>query len=244
MIQDKQESSLYSLVKKSISEKIQSGLYKVGDKLPTEMELCAEYNVSRTTVRLALDQLALEGRIVKVQGSGTFVSKPKISQSLSTAGKGFVDQIIEQGYLPNIEILDLRVIPADKSLSKKLKIKENDPVNRLERIRYVNDEPMQYEIAFIPWHFAPGLINDAEDCKNSLFKLLQLKYNVKIKKTLEEIEPILADENVSKQLNISRSTPIFSLETITYNDNDDPIEYSEAVFRGDRYKFTIERLYG
>lgn len=243
MIQEKQEASLYSLVKKSISEKIQAGIYNVGDKLPTEMELCSEYNVSRTTVRIALDQLALEGKIVKIQGSGTFVSKPKISQSLSTAGKGFVDQILEQGYEPNIVILDLRVIPADASLAKRLQIKENDPVNRLERLRFANEEPLQYETSYVPWSFAPGLINDAEDCKRSLYKLLQTKYNVKIHKTLEELEPILADEKVSGHLNVPRGTPIFSLETITYNDVQIPIEYSEAVFRGDRYKFTIERFY-
>jgi GntR family transcriptional regulator len=120
---DKQEASLYCIVKNSIFEKIQSGIYKVGDKLPTEMELCTEYNVSRTTVRIALEQLALEGRIEKVQGRGTFVSKPKILQSLSSAGKGFSNQMLEQGYKPRIEILDLRVIPADGSLAKKLQLK-------------------------------------------------------------------------------------------------------------------------
>ena len=81
-------------------KKIQIGQYKVGDKLPTEMELCEEYNVSRTTVRIALQELALEGRINKIQGKGTFVSKPKIQQSLSTAVKGFASQMIEQGYEP------------------------------------------------------------------------------------------------------------------------------------------------
>jgi len=240
---DKQEASLYCIVKNSIFEKIQSGIYKVGDKLPTEMELCTEYNVSRTTVRIALEQLALEGRIEKVQGRGTFVSKPKILQSLSSAGKGFSNQMLEQGYKPRIEILDLRVIPADGSLAKKLQLKENDPVNKLIRMRFANDEPLQYETSYVPWHFAPGLINDEEDCKSSLFKLLQTKYNIKIYKTVEAIEPILADKKVSEHLEIPKGTPIFALETLTYNNEEIPIEYSEAVFRGDRSKFTIERYY-
>ena len=224
-------------------KKIQIGQYKVGDKLPTEMELCEEYNVSRTTVRIALQELALEGRINKIQGKGTFVSKPKIQQSLSTAVKGFASQMIEQGYEPKTEIIDLRVIPADQSLADHLKIKENDPVHRLVRIRYANDEPLFYASSYIPWHFAPGLINDEEECKGSLYQLLQKKYDVKIHKTIEEIEPVLANKTISEYLHISEGTPVLSLETITYNMELVPIEYSESTFRGDRSKFTVERLY-
>ena len=217
--------------------------YKVGDKLPTEMELCEEYNVSRTTVRIALQELSLEGRINKIQGKGTFVSKPKIQQSLSTIEKGFASQIIEQGYEPKTDIIDLQVIPADPSLADHLKIKENDPVHRLVRIRYANDEPLFYAISYIPWHFAPGLVNDEEACKGSLYQTLQNKYGVKIHKTIEEIEPILANKSISEYLSVSEGSPVFSLETVTYNTDLVPIEYSESTFRGDRSKFTIERLY-
>ena len=86
-------------------KKIQIGQYKVGDKLPTEL-LCEEYNVSRTTVRIALQELSLEGRINRSKGKGRFVLKPKIQQSLSTIEKGFASQIIEQGYEPKTDIID------------------------------------------------------------------------------------------------------------------------------------------
>ena len=238
-----EHASLYSIVKRKIMKKIQIGKYKVGDKLPTEMELCEEYNVSRTTVRIALQELSLEGRINKIQGKGTFVSKPKIQQSLSTIEKGFASQIIEQGYEPKTDIIDLQVIPADPSLADHLKIKENDPVHRLVRIRYANDEPLFYAISYIPWHFAPGLVNDEEACKGSLYQILQNKYGVKIHKTIEEIEPILANKSISEYLSVSEGSPVFSLETVTYNTDLVPIEYSESTFRGDRSKFTIERLY-
>lgn len=240
---EKQEASLYILVKNQIIEAIQSGKYQVGDKLPTEMELCEEYNVSRTTVRIALQQLAIEGRINKVQGKGTFVTKPKIMQSLTSAGKRFESQLMEQGYKPKTEIIDLKVVPADFTLAQHLKIDENDPVNQLVRVRYANDEPLQYEISYIPWKIAPGLINDEEDCKSSLFQLLNNKYDVIIHKTVESIEPVLATEEASHYIGIPKGSPIFSLETITYNNELIPIEYSQALFRGDLSKFTIERMY-
>ncbi len=121
------EASLYNVVKNKIIEKIQSNEYKVGDKLPTEMELCNKYEVSRTTVRIALQQLVMEGKIYKVQGKGTFVSRPKILQSLTTTEKGFTNQMLEQGYQPTTEVVHLQVVPADERLSKKLNISVNDP---------------------------------------------------------------------------------------------------------------------
>ncbi|MEK3889202.1 GntR family transcriptional regulator [Bacillus sp. FSL K6-3431] len=238
-----EQASLYYIVKMSIMKKIQINEYEVGEKLPTEMELCEEYGVSRTTIRIALQQLALEGRVYKLQGKGTFVAKPKIQQSLTTFEKGFASQMIEQGYEPKTEIIDLQVIPADASLADHLQIKENDPVHRLTRVRYANDEPLFYAISYIPWHFAPGLVNDEEECKRSLYQLLQEKYQLKIHKTIEEIEPILASKTISSYLNVSEGTPVLSLETITYNMEHIPIEFSESVFRGDRSKFTVERIY-
>ncbi|MBS4201952.1 GntR family transcriptional regulator [Bacillus sp. FJAT-49732] len=239
----KEQPALYNIVKNKILDQIKAGKFKVGDKLPTEMELCEEYSVSRTTVRIALQQLALEGRIHRIQGKGTFVSKPKIQTSLSTTEKGFASQLIEQGYKPKTDILDLRVIPADQTLAIHLQINEDDPVTRLTRIRYANDEPLFYSISYIPWKFAPGLVNDEEGCKSSLFQLLQEKYNVEVHKTIETIEPILANETVSEYLGISEGSPVFSLETVTYNEDLKPIEFSDSVFRGDRSKFTIERFY-
>ncbi|MBS4205675.1 GntR family transcriptional regulator [Lederbergia citrea] len=243
MNQNKEQASLYNIVKMKIMEKIKSGKYQVGDKLPTEMELCEEYSVSRTTIRIALQQLALEGRIYRVQGKGTFVSKPKIQQSLSTTEKGFASQLIEQGYKPKTDIIELKVIPADSTLASHLQVNGNDPVTQLARIRYANDEPLFYAVSYIPWHFAPGLVNDEESCKGSLFQLLQDKYNVKIHKTVEVLEPILASKQISEYLSVSEDTPVFHLETLTYDENLKPIEFSESVFRGDRSTFTIERIY-
>ncbi|ADU31052.1 GntR family transcriptional regulator [Evansella cellulosilytica] len=242
MAKEKLES-LHHKLKKQIIQNIQNGTYKSEDKLPTEMQLCNEYNVSRTTVRIALQQLVAEGRIYKIQGKGTFVSSSKIHQSLTTAKKGFTKQMIEQGYEPSTKVLVLDVIPADETVAGPLQIKENDPVTKLVRIRYANEDPLQYEIAYIPWGVAPGLSHDKKECENSLFQLLEKKYDVKIERTVEAIEPILSNKEISNYLNIKEGSPIFSLETTTYNTKQQVIEYSKAYFRGDRSKFVIERLY-
>ncbi|WP_078555600.1 GntR family transcriptional regulator [Bacillus alkalicellulosilyticus] len=237
------EASLQHIVKEAIVEKIKQGIYQIGDKLPPEIELCKMFNVSRTTVRLALQQLTLEGRIYRIQGSGSYVSEPKITQSLSSSGLGFANQMLEQGYQPKVVVIDLRVIPADSSLAEKLQLNETDPLTKLTRIRYANEIPIQYETSYIPWKFAPGLVEEKEDSLHSLFSLLQTKYNIKIHKTVESLEPIIPTTQLCTRLQMIEGTPAFQLETTTYNQNQAPIEYSEAIFRGDRSKFTIERYY-
>ncbi len=234
-------NALYAIIKTKIETEITSGIYKPGDALPTEFKLCHDYDVSRTTIRLALQQLELEGRIHKVQGKGTFVSKPKIHQSLTSVNQGFREQMIAQGLEPKTKVLSIKVIPAEASLAEHLNINEKDPVNQLIRIRYADEEPLQYETSYIPWRMAPGLVD--EDCHGSLFELLRLKFNIQIHRTLESIEPILISDHISKHMNISTGTPAFSVETTTYNNDQSPLEFSIAVFRGDRSKFTVERHY-
>ncbi|MBO0991977.1 GntR family transcriptional regulator [Bacillus sp. SD088] len=233
--------ALYSLVKDEIIELIKSKKYVAGDQLPTENEFCKMFDVSRTTTRIALQQLELEGRIYRAQGKGTFVSESKVKQSLSSTDKGFTQQMLAQGVRPKIKVVSSQVVPATEILATNLYLKVNDAINKLVRIRYANDEPIQYEVAYIPWGIAPGLVDD--DCQGSLYHLLQSKYDVNILRTVETIDPILADDYISSTLQVQLGAPCLSIETTAYTDNDIPVEYSYAVFRGDRSNFTVERNY-
>lgn len=240
-MEERSGTILYSLVKQKIIQLIHDRKYKAGDQLPTESELCDMFQVSRTTIRLALQQLVLEGRIEKVQGRGTFVSKPKIKQSLSSPLKSFREQMIEQGLIPHSKVLELLVIPATEHLAGVLNVHVNDPINKIVRIRYAENEPLQFETSFIPWNHAPGIT--IQECEGSLFQLLREKYNINIYRTEENVEPILIDEAISIHLQVPEGAPAFYVETMTYNDQNNPIEFSYATFRGDRSKFLVERIY-
>jgi GntR family transcriptional regulator len=239
MTEDKQGAALYFRVKEKLLALIKSGVYAIGAKLPTESELCQEYEVSRTTVRQALQQLEFEGHIQRVQGKGTFVSKPKIRESLTRNIRTFVEQMKDLGVSAHSKVLEHLVIPADNALAETLHIEEKDPVIKLVRLRYADNEPLQYVTSYLPWRVAPGLIND--DCSGSLFDLLKSKYDVKINRSVESIEPVLIEESISHLLDTLAGTPAFSLTSLTYNDEEQPIEYSYGIVRGDRFKFTMER---
>ncbi|GAA0371573.1 GntR family transcriptional regulator [Bacillus horti] len=236
------QEALYAVTKSKIVEMIKSGKYQPDEKLPTEAEFCNMFDVSRTTIRIALQQLELEGRIYRRQGKGTFVSRSKIEQSLTTSNKGFAEQMIDQGLEPETIVIDLQVQPASQAMAQALNLQEKDPLTKLVRLRSASQEPLQYVESYIPWKIAPGL--NKEESSGSLFQLLKSKYHVTVGKTIETVEPILADETISGHLNISVGTPCLAVETITLSNDHIPIEYSFAVFRGDRSKFVVERIYG
>lgn len=239
MIAENTGKSLYTIIKFKIIELIKSGKYKVNDQLPTESEFCEEYNVSRTTIRLALQQLELEGIVKRIQGKGTFVSMEKIQTPITHKILSFAEQM--QGRNSESKVIELKVIPADAAISNILGVKEKEPVTKLVRLRCVDGEPIQYHTSYIPWGIAPGI--ESDECTVSLFELLRTKYGINISRGIESIEPILTDEIVSDYLEIPVGSPSLMSESTTYDINDVVIEYAQIINRGDRTKFIIEQSY-
>lgn len=233
--------SLHAYIKEELLERIKSNKYKKGEKIPTEHDLCEEFNVSRTTVRAALNQLTLEGYLDRQQGKGTYVADQKVSQTLSHTIKRYKDQVAVQGKEANISLVSINVIPANEILQEKLGISLNDPVQRIERVRKVNQEPTQYEIAYIPWCFAPGITR--EYAETSLYEAMKDEFGVQIAKTTENIEITLADERTCRYLNCDSDLPCFYIETVAENEKGEKVEYSRSYFRGDKTNFVIERFY-
>lgn len=238
-IEQKHGEALYTTIKLKIIELIKSGKYKNNEQLPTESEFCEQYHVSRTTVRLALQQLELEGYVNRIQGKGTFVSMDKIQTPYTQKIRSFAEQM--EGRNSKSEVLSLDVIPADPAIASILEISEKDPVIKLIRLRYADSEPIQYHTSYIPWQVAPGM--SAEDCKESLFEILRTKFDVSISHGQESIEPILSDEMVSKYLNIPVGSPTFLTESKTFDNKNQTIEYAQIITRGDRTKFVVEQTY-
>lgn len=167
------EAALHSIVKESIIDLIKNGEYQTNTKLPTEAEFCKIYGVSRTTVRTALQQLNVEGYIYRVQGKGTFVSENKVKQFLTSTVEKFSEQVTMQGKNPSTKVISLKVIEANATLAKLFKQNIGDPVNKLERIRYVNDIPFNMKSPFSLGIKHLGLIS--KPVKNH--SLMYLKHN-------------------------------------------------------------------
>lgn len=218
---------------------IVSGRWAVGERLPSERELCEAFDVSRTTVREAIDALVYEGLLRREKGRGTFIASPKILEGLLQSPTGFTDSMAEQGIPVQTQVLRMEISTAPYVIAQELRINSHDPVIVIDRVRSVFDEAILIVTSYLPQKQFPLLIN--EDLTNtSLYHILQNKYGVTIAKAKRYMEAVAANEMEAKLLKIPTGAPLMLIESTTYTDEDVPFEYFKARHRGDRTRFLVE----
>ncbi|KAA6474216.1 GntR family transcriptional regulator [Bacillus swezeyi] len=234
------QPQLHSRIKQDIVDKIESGYYPSGSLLPTESEFCKMYDVSRTTLRTALNHLLMEGAIYRKQGKGTFVAKGKVKQILSSSNLRYADQLKAQGIKPKIKVVDLQKLKPSKKIQNRLGIDGEQMVYQVKRIRYADEEEIQFETAFIRADLVPEITEEMANI--SLYQCINSQGNT-IKRTEEQIKIFISDEEIAQHLNITQGTPCFQIATQTFLASEEVVEFSLAYFRGDRVEFFIERDY-
>ena len=223
----------------ALRERIKDQGLEPGDQLPSEPEMCELYGVSRTVVRQALRDLELQGLVTRRKGKGTFVATPKIRESLVQNLTGFFQDMVERGHIPVTRILCLEVIPAPSKVAQYLEIDPGTEVYTIERLRSVEDEPIQLVTTYIPCELVPGLENhDLETL--SLYAILKDSYGLVLARGRRAIEAVCANKREAELLQISSGDPMILLDSVTYLDDGTPIEHYHAVHRGDRSRFEVE----
>ena len=212
---------------------------QIGTLIPPEMELCTLFEISRPTVRQALNELVVEGYLQRRKGKGTFVSSPKITRDHTFALQSFNDEMRRQGVAPSTKVLEFERINADEGVANKLGLPSNSEVIKLRRLRSTNGEPILIVLTYLPFTRVPGLL-DKDLEANSLYKTLAEDYGIVVEKTTRTLEPRLAGEYESVLLGIQKGAPVQHIETVSYLAEGTPIEFSLGSYRGDRNKFTFE----
>jgi len=226
---------LIEILKNKINQKV----WKPGDKIPGEPELCSEYGVSRTVVRQALLELEQEDLIVRRKGKGTFIAYPKIGESLANKLTGFYQDMVARGLVPETQVLHQRIIPATDELSGYLEIPPGTPVIDIKRLRSVNQEPIQLVTSFIPYELCPRACR-VDLTNRSLYEFLEEDCGLKIARGRRFIEAVAAGDEEAKLLRVRRGAPLVMLNSICYLQKGIPIEYYISLHRGDRTRFDIE----
>jgi GntR family transcriptional regulator len=205
----------------------------VGDAIPSERQLSADFGVSRLTVRAALDDLVREGYLVRRHGSGTFVSEPKIAQELTMTS--FTDDMRSRGLRPASETLELRTVTAGARLGRLLHVSPSEPVLVAKRLRLADGESMAIETVHIQASHVPGLT--AEDlAERSLYEILSDRYGIVVVGGEQTIEPTVTDEDESEALGVPLHSPAFRFERVTHSQQGHIVEFVESIYRGDRYR--------
>ncbi len=222
-----------------LREKVQQSEWRPGDQIPGEQDLCERYQVSRTVVRQALRELEYEGVITRQKGKGTFISLPKISEGLVQKLTGFYQDMVERGLKPGSRVLHQVVTPSNEKVARFLNITPGDKVIDIQRLRFINDEPIQLVTTYIPYNMCPSLATT--DLSNqSLYAFLEKECGIYITKGHRFIEAVLANENEAELLGIERGAPLLLLDSVSYSEDGQPIEYYHALHRGDRSRFEVE----
>ena len=232
------KTHLYYQLYDLLYDDIKKGVYKPGDKLPTEDQLIKQYGVSRVTVRKAMDMLLNEGVIVKRRGNGTFVQDRKVEQTL-TKVLHFSNEMEKRGYKSTVKMLINEKVYANKKIAEALSIPTGSPLIHVCRLRYANDEPMCIESAYLIYEKCPTVL-EHDFSKISLRLFLENEYNIFWKRAYQRIYAIKANSRLADYLNIIDGAPLIYIERVSYNQNDEPGEYLQSYYRGDRFYLTAE----
>jgi GntR family transcriptional regulator len=209
-----------------------------GAPVPSEAELCRAYDVSRTTVRKALSELAQEGLVYSLQGKGTFKSDKKKVSSWVTMTGGLYADMTERGFKVSMKMLDMALIPAEENIARELKITEGDMVYKLLRLRFVDDKPFDMVTNFMPAARFPHL--DQEDFDHtSLYFILKNKYGVHITSGVRLIEADSCTSEEAHYLEIEPKSPLLVMRSTTFDEHELAIEHGIVRQRSDLAQIVI-----
>ena len=226
----------YYTVKRQLLELIDT--MTSGSPVPPERELARDYGTSRTTVRQALAELVVEGRLLRRQGKGTFVAKPKVAQSLELAS--YTEGMRAHGLHPQTRILEIGYIAADEDLALLLGIRPGGRALRIHRLRLADGEPMSVDTSHLPARRFPGRRRQLKR-HSSLYETLGSAYGVRLTEAEETIETVLADPHNADLLAVDAGMPLLLLSRHAVDVTGEPVEWAQSWYRGDRYKF-VTRL--
>lgn len=205
-----------------------------GSPIPTERSLATDFDVSRTTVRQALAELTVEGRLLRVQGKGTFAAEPKVAQRLQLSS--YTEDMRAQGREPSSKLLEVSEIPAEADMARLLAVRPGAKVLRLHRLRLADGEPMAMETTHLPLGRFRGLRRYVSG-GGSLYQVLRERFDVEMGHAEETIETALAGPHEADLLGADVGMPMLLLSRHSFDTEQRPVEWVRSVYRGDRYKF-------
>ena len=232
------ESPVYIKIHNQIKRDIEAGIWKVGDRIPSERALSVKFDVSRMTLRQALQTLVDEGILERRIGAGTYVARQKVQEKMSGT-TSFTEIMRSQGKFPSSKTISYLTVSPSLSEQERLQLGEKDKVVRMERIRLADGVPISFEVTTIP----AALIKDfsRSEVTDSFYATMEQKGGYRIGRAKQTVMATLASENIAEHLNIKKGDAILRLRQITYLDDERPFEYVRTQYAGERFEFFLEK---
>jgi GntR family transcriptional regulator len=233
---------LHKQISDWLSKQIQDGILKKNEKLPSENELSDTFEVSRVTVRRALQTLENEQLIYRCQGLGSFVSDHRAHHSLAQL-KDFSEELAGSGLQASSEVISLGQEKVSEEIASILNIKEGAIVVKLERVRLGSGQPIAYDITWLPVFYGQ-LIEGFDLEETTIFKVLENEFEIPVDKGCYRLEATVADATLASHLSVEEHTPLLLINRISYTIGDKPIYFQKRYYRNDKIVFEVRTQRG
>lgn len=227
---------LYVQLMEELETSIRNGVYKPGDKIMTEAEMAKEYGVSLITVRKAVGSLMEKGLVVRKQGKGTFVTKPKYSRNMKKL-QSFTEMCEQMGVKPGAQVLENRLIMADKKVADRLGIEPGSNVVYISRLRLADGEPVQVEKSYFPLKYAFLLEEDLNN--GSMFECLKEKAGAKVASSEKMIELCRVTAEEAALMDVKKGDYLLFVKSTAYDENGEPMYAGIQLINGDRFSLYV-----
>jgi GntR family transcriptional regulator len=237
-VQISDPAPLYAQVETILASEITNRVLLPGSQLPSETELAERFGVSRSTVRVAIQNLKHRSLIEIRRGKGTFVVEPKVTQDLTPlAGRGQLETITAAGTRtgalgpPTAETLGTTLVEAERRVARALNVTTGSLVVRIQQLRSASGIPISFDEIFLPLSIGERFL-DRPLPPEPFFELADCKYNQPVVESAYRLEAISAPPHVAKALQIEPAHPIFHIDRTTYTTSRRPLDHCRHHYHG------------
>lgn len=232
-------ASLYPKIKEDILKDIQNGVYVEGKMLPPEREFTDKYQVSRMTIRRALEELIQDGVLIRKSGSGVLIAKNKQSRSMSKVSIQKDEDIIKTYGKVTIKVLSKKTVINHPLAMRYLDIEPDEEVYQLKRVQYGNKTPIVYENIFLPKRYFNSI--EDIDCSRSMSEIVKhtIKTSEATNRTIE-VEAHLASKKLSTYLEIAKNAPVLQTTVIEKDSQNNPLYCGVDSFDATEFKYITD----
>jgi GntR family transcriptional regulator len=208
-----------------------------GARLPTEVELCATYGVSRITARQALNSLVSEGMLVRTPGRGTFVAEPPLAHRIE------LEQPLSALFGVNqpeqtITITSRETLYPDRRLQQALQLRPDEVLHKVRRMVHEAEEPVAYEVHYVPGRLAADF-SERDVVEPDVERLLSERYDLRRARSEYSVQAAAADHWRAVWLKLPVGTPVLLVEATARLADGTPYLYSRSFMRRDRYRLML-----
>ncbi len=225
-------------IEQDLRAKIQDGTYPPHTLIPREVDLMATYQVSRPTVRQAIQTLVEQGLLEKRKRRGTMVKQAKIAQAFTQVIEGYNAEMADKGLQPQTKVLLFQTEAATDEVATNLQLATGDSVYKLVRLRYANGQPVVLLTSYLPTKSLTKLAM-VDFTQVSLYDTLA-QHHLAVDRVRRRLDVLTADETTADLLNVTQGDPLFYFHTQGFTSQDVPVEYSIAKYRGDVNYFMMD----